>query len=333
MYAPSVGVVVPCYNEQDAIPATHKTLTRVVRKMVEQSVASAGSVLVFVDDGSSDRTWETIRGLRRAPDGPGHPLDAIGVRLASNAGHQAAIVAGMQVASARCDVIVTIDADLQDDPESIVEMVRLCNQGCEVVLGVRMSRHTDSWFKRTSARTFYRFMNIMGVPMVQDHADFRAMTRPAVERLMSFPERNLFLRAVVPTISNRVGIVRYARAARVAGESKYPLRKMLSFAWRGITANSIAPLRMVLVMGLITLVLSIGGICYAVAGYLSGSTIPGWLSLVVPQFFIGGMVMLAQSIVGEYLARIYVESKRRPHFFIAEVDGAHETALSSSTSR
>ena len=246
---------------------------------------------------------------------------AAGIRLAANAGHQSALLAGMQTAAQNSDIIITIDADLQDDPRAIPEMVQQCIAGYEVVLGVRRSRTVDSWFKRSTARGFYKLMTAMGVKLVEDHADFRAMTRGATLRLLDHPERNLFLRALVTNLSSRMATVYYDRGARVAGESKYPLRKMLAFAWRGITANSTAPLRAIFAIGVFSILLSMSGIAYASWGWMSGTTVPGWLSLVIPQFLIAGLVMLSQAVFGEYLARIYVEDKRRPHCFIAEAVG------------
>lgn len=318
--------MVPCFNEAQALPATCAALTKVVRDMRRDSIVDDQSLIVLVDDGSSDRTWEQVRSLSEAASGkPADVVRVAGIRLARNSGHQAAIIAGMQVASRFSDVVVTIDADLQDDPEAIPEMVRMCTAGFEVVLGVRRSREVDSAFKRMTAKGFYRLMRLMGVTIVEDHADFRAMSRVAVARLMEFPERNLFLRAVVPNLTNRLGMVRYDRAARVAGESKYPLRKMLSFAWRGITANSTVPLRIVFFLGLSSLAMSIIGVSYALWGYLRGETVPGWLSLVASQLFVGGVIMLSQAVFGEYLARIYIETKRRPHSFIAEDIGITES--------
>lgn len=314
-----LAIVVPCFNERDALPATCRELRSILGSMVKSGLVSESSFVLLVDDGSSDSTWNVIQDIRA--ESPECARTVAAIRLAHNAGHQPALLAGMECAVATADVVVTIDADLQDDPHVIPEMVQRCAEGADVVLGVRRSRDSDTWFKRTSARSFYRLMNLLGVRAVPDHADFRAMSRVAVQRLLRFPERNLFLRAVVPTLSSRLAVVHYNRATRTAGESKYTLIKMASFAWRGITANSTTPLRAVFVAGLASLVLSVVGVAYAMIGWLDGRTVPGWLSLAIPQFLIGGMIMLSQAVFGEYLARIYVETKRRPHFFVAEAVG------------
>lgn len=319
MPIPVLSIVVPCYNEQDAIRTTCSALRSVLESMVACGLVASSSYILFVDDGSRDRTWEIVGSLRNE-SGREH-REVAGIRLAANAGHQSALLAGMQAAVGCSDIIITIDADLQDDPSAIPDMVRQCNSGCEVVLGVRRSRAADSWFKRSTARGFYKLMTMMGVRLVEDHADFRALTKSAALRLLDHPERNLFLRGLVTSLSSRTAIVHYDRAARVAGESKYPLRKMLAFAWRGITANSTAPLRAIFAVGILSIFLSIVGVAWAGWGYLSGSTVPGWLSTVIPQFLIAGLIMLSQAVFGEYLARIYIEVKRRPHCFIAEAVG------------
>ena len=328
---PTVAVVVPCFNEALALPHAIAVLTATIQTMMGNHLASASSFLVFVDDGSRDDTWHVIAqaNVRQADDVGAGGVKVVGARLARNAGHQAALMAGMRVAVlAAADVVVTIDADLQDDPGVIPEMVRLVASGnAEAALGVRRSRDSDSAFKRGTARGFYRLMRAMGVDLVVDHADFRAMSRSVTQRLIELPERNLFLRAAVPQVTSRVAHVLYDRSPRVAGETKYPLAKMLSFAWKGITANSTTPLRVVFMVGLASIALASVGFLYATIGWVRGDTVPGWVSLFSIQLVLGGMVLLAQGILGEYLARIYVETKRRPHAYVDEVVGIESTVL------
>jgi len=323
-----LAIVVPCFNEQEALRITSRALTSLLETMLAECLVHPNSFVLFVDDGSRDSTWEIIRELQQ--DSVSERYTVAGIRLAANAGHQSALLAGMQIAVPKCDIIVTIDADLQDDPQAIPEMVRHCIAGSEIVLGVRRSRAVDSWFKRSTARCFYKLMTTMGVRLVEDHADFRALTTAAAQRLLDHPERNLFLRGLVTRLSSRMSFVYYDRGARVAGDSKYPVHKMVSFAWRGIAANSVVPLRAIFAIGFLSILLSAIGVVWAVWGYLNQVTVPGWLSLMIPQFLVAGLIMLSQAVFGEYLARIYIEVKRRPHSFIAEAVGPVAPTSASS---
>ncbi|MBL0419599.1 glycosyltransferase family 2 protein [Ramlibacter sp. AW1] len=312
----TLSIVVPCFNEEAVLHATWDRLADLLRRLVAAQKISADSEIVFVDDGSSDATWRLIQTLISQ----GHPVS--GIKLSRNCGHQNALLAGLS--EARGDAVVTIDADLQDDESSIEQMVDAFHGGCEVVYGVRRHRHTDTWFKRGTARAFYRLMEWLGVRTVPDHADYRLLSRRAIEQLMQFDEVNLFLRGVVPLLGLRSSIVRYDRKARTAGESKYPLRKMLEFAIDGITSFSTSPLRSITVAGML---LSVG--CLLTAGwavfvrFTSPDAVPGWTSTILPIFLLGGVQLFCFGVIGEYVGKIYMESKRRPRFFIEQSDSAH----------
>lgn len=313
---PLLAIVVPCFNESEAIDATHAELTAIMQELVRTERCAPQSVVIYVDDGSGDRTWDCISRLVEASEVGDSPPCVAGVRLARNAGHQAALLAGLRSASRFADAVVSIDADLQDDPKAIVRMVDTFMQGADVVLGVRKRRDTDTAFKRWTARCFYRFLRALGVDLVPDHADYRLLSRSALHSLMMFDERALFLRALPTLLSSRVEKVYYDRAARVAGESKYCLSKMLSLAWKGITANSIVPLRGVLVIGTVACAISLIALVYAVVSWTWRGVVPGWTSLAVPLYLMGGIIMLSIGLLGEYLGRVYMEVKRRPLYFV-----------------
>lgn len=307
-------IVVPCYNEEEVLHETNHRLAALLESLEKEGSIRAGSIL-YVDDGSHDHTWELVEEFAAS----GSPVK--GLKLAHNVGHQQALWAGLEYAAMHADAVVSIDADLQDNVESIREMVDYFNKGIDIVYGVRRERRTDSFFKKTTAQLFYHLMSNLGGEIVYNHADFRLMSRRAVEALMSYPERNLFLRGMVCSMGYPSAVVYYDREKRFAGESKYPFSKMLSFAVDGITSFSVRPLRYIVLLGLLFILISIVAIIYGFLSYLEGDTIPGWTSLLVSIWFIGGMVTTAIGIIGEYVGKIYKEVKRRPRYFIEKVAG------------
>ncbi len=310
----TVAIVVPSYNEEEALPETARQLLLLRGRLIEEGLLSPDSYLLFTDDGSRDATWRTIAELVHREEG------VRGLKLSRNFGHQNALLAGLMHA-ATADATVSIDADLQDDPQVIREMVLKFCEGYDVVYGVRSDRQTDSWRKRTTAQGFYKLMSRLGVESVYNHADYRLLSRRALAALGTFKEVNLYLRGLVPLVGFRHTTVEYVRAVRVAGESKYPLRKMLSFAWNGITSFSTRPLRYVTWLGFSVAGVSIGLTLYALGSLLFFSTVPGWASTVIPIYFLGGIQLLCIGIVGEYLGKIYAEVKGRPRFIIEETVG------------
>jgi len=304
-----LAIVVPCYNEQEVLPETNKRLLALLTRLQASQLISALSSIYYVDDGSKDGTWPLIESLAYA-DSRVH-----GIKLSRNRGHQSALLAGLMTVEG--DAMVSIDADLQDDMDVIEDMVREHIAGAEVVYGVRDSRQTDSAFKRNTALLYYRLMKSMGVDLVHNHADFRLLGRRAVEALRQYGEVNMFLRGVVPLIGYRAATVKYNRAERFAGVSKYPLRKMLSFAIEGVTSFSIVPLRLITLLGFVVAGFSFAMILFIIYGTLVlKAAIPGWASSVVPIYFLGGIQLLSVGIVGEYVAKIYLETKQRPRYFI-----------------
>ncbi len=303
-------ILAPCYNEAEVLPLTSKIFLDKLNSLITEGKISENSRVAFVDDGSKDETWNIIESL--------HELDPkfIGVKLSRNRGHQNALLGGMSTVAEDCDMIVTIDADAQDDVNAIDKMVDDFNSGTEIVYGVRASRETDTFFKRTTAQGFYKFMTIMGVETVYNHADFRLMSSRAVKALLDFKEVNLFLRGMVPLVGFKSSTVTYDRAPRLAGESKYPLKKMLTFAFDGITSFSIRPIRFITALGGITLILSVLFAIYALISYFVHNTVPGWTSTVLSIWFFGSLQLIATGVVGEYIGKIYLETKGRPRFFI-----------------
>ena len=302
-------VVVPCYCEQEVLPATHKALTEMVDDMVSREVVAPESRVMFVDDGSHDNTWSLINSFCQA-----RPERVAGVKLACNAGHQNALLAGLSQAVDHAHIMVSIDADLQDDIKVIEQMIEQYQAGSDIVYGVRRSRKSDTWFKRNTALAFYKLMKTLGVKSVYNHADFRLMSRRAVEQLLNYRERNLFLRGIVPLIGYKTSSVYYDRSERIAGESKYPLRKMLSFAVDGITSFSIRPVRLVFSLGLIFMLAALAILIYVLWRYFTGHTVSGWASLILSLWFVGGCVLMGLGIVGEYIGKIYLEVKDRPRY-------------------
>lgn len=308
----TLAIVVPCYDEQAVLRESTARFLALLDSLRETGQAGVGSALYLVDDGSGDATWALMVELARQ-DARVRP-----VKLARNCGHQNALLAGLSVAQA--DAVVTIDADLQDDLAVIPEMLRHHAAGCDIVYAVRHSRRSDSAFKRCTARAYYRLLKLLGVELVYDHADYRLLSRRAIGQLQQYGEVNLFLRAIIPLLGLRSAVVYYERAARFAGVSKYPLRRMLSLALTGITSFSVTPLRCIAVLGCVVFVLSFAMVGWVLYGKLVLHTaIPGWASSVIPIYFLGGTQLLSIGVVGEYVARIYMETKRRPRFFIETV--------------
>lgn len=310
METKTLYILAPCYNEEVVLPLTSKIFLDKINSLISENKISEHSRVAFVDDGSTDRTWEIIEGL--------HELDSrfVGIKLSRNRGHQNALLGGMSTIVDDCDMIVTIDADAQDDVNAIDKMVDDFNNGIEIVYGVRDSRETDTFFKRTTAQGFYKFMSMMGVDTVYNHADFRLMSSRAVKALLDFKEVNLFLRGLVPLVGFKSSTVTYDRAPRLAGKSKYPLKKMVAFAFDGITSFSIKPIRLITALGGLTLVLNIIFALYALISYFIKRTVPGWTSTVLSIWFFGSLQLISTGVVGEYIGKIYLEAKGRPRFFI-----------------
>lgn len=311
MNLPILAIVVPCYNEEAVLAETIGRLSNLMDQMIhEQEIISPDSYLLFVNDGSSDKTWSIIQ--------EGHQTNPFvcGVNLAGNVGHQNALMAGLETAKDRCDITITIDADLQDDILVIPEMVKLYQEGNDIVYGVRQERKTDTWFKRSTALAFYKLMHLLGVKTVYNHADYRLMSRRAVEQLSRYPEKNLFLRGIVPLIGFQSACVYYDRSERLAGESKYPFKKMLNFAIDGITSFSVKPIRLIFTLGLLFLLISFCILIYVIVALIKGDAVSGWASIILSIWFIGGCAMLSIGIIGEYIGKIYIETKARPRYNI-----------------
>ena len=313
-------LVVPCYNEEEVLPETSKRLREKFAVLMEDGRISRDSRIVFVNDGSKDKTWDMISDL--------HAKDPVfrGICLSRNKGHQNALMAGLMTVKDECDAAISLDADLQDDINAIDEMIDAYHEGNEVVYGVRSSRKKDTFFKRTTARGFYRLMRWMGVDVVYDHADYRLLSANALQALSEFKEVNLFLRGLVPLVGFKSTTVTYERGERFAGESKYPLKKMIAFAFEGITSMSVKPIRMIATVGMLVFLVSIGMLIYSFIRYLMGATIWGWTSLIVSIWALGGIQLLAIGIIGEYIGKVYLETKHRPRYIIARylTDGAEK---------
>lgn len=317
-HTPILYIVVPCYNEQEALPGSHERLHELLSTMKSQSLVSQESRLLYVDDGSRDDTWSIIERLAAGSN------DVAAVKLACNSGHQNALVAGLAAAVEHCDITVSIDADLQDDINVIPSMVEHYKQGCDIVFGVRRERKTDSWFKRTSAGMFYRLMNRLGVDTINNHADYRLMSRRAVLALLDYRERNLFIRGIVTKLGYKSACVYYDRSARLAGESKYPLRKMLNFAVDGITSFSVKPVRMVFMVGVLFLLVALIMLIYVLTAYFMGRAVSGWPSLILSVWLVGAFVLIGLGIIGEYVGKIYTEVKNRPRYNVDTTIGLNQ---------
>ncbi len=305
-----LALVVPCYNEEEVLEISAKELKRVLTDLIEKKKISEDSFVLFVNDGSKDKTWELIEKEHKESS------MICGLKLAGNVGHQFALTAGLIAAKDMADITVSIDADLQDDTSVIEEMIDKYHEGKDIVYGVRNDRTKDSWFKRTTAQGFYKVMDVMGVKTVYNHADFRLMSKRAVEHFSKYEETNLYLRGMMPLIGYETDCVYYERKERVAGESKYPLKKMLALAWNGITSFSIKPISMITGLGFLIIVLSLIAAIYAFVSYFCGNVEPGWTSLILSIWFLGGVQLLAVGMIGQYIGKIYIEVKHRPRYNI-----------------
>ncbi len=309
---PILYIIIPCYNEQEVLPLTCKMFLEKINTLADRGKISPDSRILFINDGSRDRTWEIIQEL--AASDPHY----LGIAQSRNRGHQAAVLAGLMEAKDRCDITISIDCDGQDDINAMDEMVDAYLDGCEVVYGVRSKRDTDTFFKRFTAEGFYRLLAAMGVEVVFNHADYRLISSRVLQEFANFEEVNLYLRGMVPLVGFKSTSVYYERHERLAGESHYPLKKMLALAFDGITSLSVKPIRMVFFAGLIIMLLSFIGILWAVIAALCGSSVAGWASLACIVCFMGGMQCLFLGLIGEYIGKIYLEVKHRPRYIISE---------------
>jgi len=309
-----LAIVVPCYKEEEVLEICSEALRGVLADLISKGKITEDSFVMFVNDGSKDRTWELIESEHAK-----FPTQVKGVNLAGNVGHQYALTAGLLVAKDMCDISVSIDADLQDDVAVIEEMVDAYYAGNDIVYGVRNDRSTDTFFKRATAQGFYKFMEVMGVKTVYNHADFRLMSKRALEHFSKFKESNLFLRGMMPLIGYNTTSVYYSRKERVAGESKYPLKKMLALAFNGITSFSVKPISLILTLGVAIIVLAALAAIYALVAHFMGNTVPGWTSLMLSIWFLGGVQLFAIGLVGMYIGKIYMEVKERPRYNIEKI--------------
>lgn len=309
---PTVYFVIPCYNEEEVLPETVRRLTEKLASMESAGLANAASRMLLADDGSKDRTWEIITRLHEE-----NPR-VEGVKLSHNRGHQNALLCGLMTAMERCDCAISLDADLQDDTDVLDQFVQKYLEGCDVVYGVRNKRDTDTWFKRATAEGYYKLLKALGVDIVFNHADYRLMSRRALEALSEYKEVNLFLRGMVPLIGYRSDYVYYDRHERFAGESKYPLKKMVALALDGITSFSVKPLKLISNLGILISVLSVFGLLYALISYFAGAAVAGWTAIVCSIWLLGGLQMLCLGVVGTYVGKIYSEVKARPRYRVEE---------------
>lgn len=307
-------IVVPCYNEEEVLPETVKELGKILDKLIQENLINQDSKILFVDDGSKDNTWKLIKEYEEINK------HVTGIKFSRNYGHQNALIAGMTVAVKKSDMIITIDADLQDDVNAIFEMVRKYHEGIDVVYGVRNSRETDTIFKRRTALAFYKLMEMLGVNMVPNSADYRLLSKRAVEGLLEFHERNIFLRGMVPLVGYKSDKVYYARKERFAGTSKYPLKKMIKFAMDGITSFSTVPIKLIMNLGLLLVIIGIILFVYTIVQKILGHVNAGWSSLMVSIWVLGGVQLICLSIIGEYIGKIFTEVKQRPRYTLEEDD-------------
>ena len=309
---PILYVVIPCYNEEEVLPETTKRMKEKMTKLIKSKTISSKSKVMYVNDGSKDKTWEMIKEINKK-----EPLFT-GVTLSRNRGHQNALLGGLMTAKKYADVVISMDADLQDDINAIDEMLEKYKNGCDIVYGVRSARKTDTFFKRFTAESFYKFMKVLGVDVVYNHADYRLTSKRVLEEFENFKEVNLFLRGMFPLVGYKSDVVYYERNERFAGESKYPLKKMLNFAWDGITSFSVKPLRFICTIGFVILFISIIIMIYSLVQKIMGNTVDGWTFLSISIWFIGGLQMISIGIIGEYIGKMYNETKQRPRYIIAE---------------
>ena len=303
-------LIIPCYNEEEVLRYTFAKLSELYKKLIDTQILSPDSKICFVDDGSKDKTWMIIEELCRSES------TVQGIRLSRNFGHQAALIAGLESKCGKFDTYISIDADLQDDISVIRDMIKKAAEGISIVYGVRDDRKTDSFFKRTTAKGFYKFMNLLGADGIYNHADYRLIDNKALKELLRFQERNLYLRGIVPMVGFKHSIVTYARGKRAHGESKYPLKKMIALAWEGITSVSSKPLSIILYIGLLMFTFSIGILIWATVVLILGLVIPGWFSIIFPTTFFGGVQMISVGVIGEYVGKIYLEIKSRPRYIV-----------------
>lgn len=308
---PCLSIVVPCYNEEEVLQETIKRLSEVLKDLINKGKISNNSFLLFVDDGSKDKTWDIVLTSSK------YNNFVKGIKLSKNTGHQNALMAGMECVMDKCDCAITIDADLQDDVGVIEEFVDKYLNGADIVFGIRKNRENDSVFKKYSALAFYKMMELLGTSIVYNHADYRLMSKRVILSLLSFEERNLFLRGIVSNIGYKTDVVYYNRQPRFAGKTKYPLRKMLAFAWEGITSFSIMPLRIITAIGfaISLLTMFMGGVVLYITLF-TDEAVPGWASTVLSIYFIGGVQLLSIGVIGEYIGKIYMEAKKRPRYLI-----------------
>ncbi|XZF14875.1 glycosyltransferase family 2 protein [Chitinophagaceae bacterium MMS25-I14] len=308
---PVVAIIAPCYNEEDVLPISSVKMKEILQDLIEAKVIDSSSYLVFVDDGSKDKTWDIIQSLNKADS-----RYFKGLKLSKNRGHQNAVLAGLLTYAEEADVLITIDVDLQDDPSVIKDMIALYGSGYEVVYGVRKSRVKDSFFKKATAEFFYKIMKKLGVNIVFNHADYRMATKRVILELDKFKETNLFLRGLFPFIGFKSAEVYYDREERQAGESKYPLRKMISFAWDGISSFSSKPLRFIFYLGMLAFIITMLLTIFTLISYFEGKVVKGWSSIVISIYFLGSIQLISLGIIGEYIGKIFNEVKRRPNFII-----------------
>ncbi len=305
-------LAIPCYNEEEVLRDSAEKLLIKYDSLMTGGLISEDSRIVFIDDGSKDKTWEIIQALHRE-----NPVFQ-GIKLSRNRGHQNALLCGLMTLKDKADAVISIDADLQDDINAFDEMLKKYEEGCDVVYGVRSKRETDTFFKRFTAEAFYKILNKMGAKVIFNHADFRLMSRRALDAFSQYKETNIFLRGMVPLVGYKSDIVTYERFERLAGESKYPLKKMLALAWEGITSLSIQPIRMITWLGGIVFIISIIMIIYSLISLIAGTAVSGWTSLLCSIWALGGLQLLAIGIIGEYIGKIYLEAKRRPRYIVEE---------------
>ncbi|MDE6657898.1 MAG: glycosyltransferase family 2 protein [Oscillospiraceae bacterium] len=307
---PILYLVIPCYNEEEALPVTAKKLKSKMQDLIANYQISENSHVIFVNDGSKDNTWNQIELL--------HAEDNLfrGIKLSRNCGHQNALLAGLMTVRQECDIIISMDADLQDDIHAVDAMLEKYQQGCEIVYGIRSDRETDTAFKRSTAQGYYKLMHAIGVELIYNHADYRLMSKRVLQELSNYEEVNLFLRGLVPMLGFQTGEVYYSRAPRLQGESKYPLKKMLNFAFEGITSLSVKPIRMITSLGVSIFLISLVMLVYILVRHFQGYTVEGWTFLAVSVWGIGGLQLLGIGIVGEYIGKIYLETKHRPRYHL-----------------
>lgn len=311
MSTPTLFIVIPCYNEEEVLPITAPMFLNKLLSLVQAGKIADSSRIMFVNDGSRDRTWEIISELSRSDE------HYIGISQSRNRGHQNAVLAGLMEARGKCDITISIDCDGQDDINAMDKMVDAYADGCDVVYGVRSSRETDTFFKRSTAQGFYKFLSLMGAEVVYNHADYRLISARALDALSEFHEVNLFLRGMVPLVGFKSTSVEYSRSERIAGESKYPLKKMIALAVDGITSLSVKPLRMIMSFGLTVALISFIGVIWAIVAAICGDTVAGWASTTCIVCFVGGVQLICMGIIGEYVGKIYMETKARPRYIIS----------------